>query len=55
MERFDILTADDEEPECGRCNHFDGGFDCEKHCGPEHSWNGYQRTVEEGEIEEWNI
>lgn len=37
-------TVDDEEPKCGRCNHFGDDFDCCEHCGAEHGWNGYERT-----------
>ena len=39
-------TANDEMPNCGQCDHFDGsdGFKCEKWCGPEHAWFGYRRT-----------
>lgn len=39
-------TANDEMPECGQCDHFDGsdGFKCEEWCGPEHGWFGYMRT-----------
>lgn len=40
-----IHTADDEEPDCNRCDNCDGRIlDCEKYCGPEHWWNGYRRT-----------
>ena len=39
-----IYTADDEEPECGKCDHNCDGFNCSKYCGPEHGWNGYCRT-----------
>lgn len=52
-----IFTADDEEPECMMCNNvckehkdfYGKPYDfCAKHCGPEHGWNGYERTkVEE--------
>lgn len=39
-------TANDEMPECGQCDHFDGsdGFKCKEWCGPEHGWFGYKRT-----------
>lgn len=52
-----IITADDESPDCGCCDHFDewvitdefgnkhdGCCEC---CGPEHCWAGYQRTIED--------
>ncbi len=43
-----IYTADDEEPDCGCCDHIDGPDDfCVKWCGPVHCWNGYSRTVYE--------
>lgn len=37
-------TADNEEPECGRCDHFGDDFDCCSSCGSEHGWYGYIRT-----------
>lgn len=40
----EIYTADNEEPKCGRCDYFGGGFDCCGKCGAEHGWNGYKRT-----------
>lgn len=44
-----IYTADDEEPICSRCDHlcdsFGCDFKCDEYCGPEHWWNGYERTV----------
>jgi hypothetical protein len=39
-----IYTADDEEPKCGRCDHFSGDFDCCGSCGAKHGWYGYTRT-----------
>lgn len=45
-----IYTADDEEPNCNKCCHCDrDDYLCLEHCGPEHSWNKYERieTVEE--------
>lgn len=41
-----VYTADDEEPDCGRCDNcdLDGEYFCVKSCGPEHGWYGYQRT-----------
>ena len=41
-----IYTADDEDPDCGRCDHFDAHDEfCAKWCGPDHCWNEYRRTV----------
>lgn len=46
-------TADDEEPDCGRCDHIcDSEEWCTEHCGAEHAWIGYRRTEEEIIIEE---
>ena len=36
-----IHTAEDEEPECNRCEHVDDDYFCVKKCGPEHGWYGY--------------
>lgn len=39
-----IYTADDEDPDCMRCDHC--GCDdylCITQCGAEHAWNGYER------------
>ena len=43
-----ILTADDEEQKCSRCDNCDLGSEyfCVHSCGPEHGWHGYQRTEE---------
>ncbi len=43
-----IYTADDEEPECNRCEHVDDDYFCVKKCGPEHGWNGYARVESYG-------
>lgn len=38
-------TADDEMPNCGRCDNVCGEyFKCEEWCGAEHGWFGYRRT-----------
>lgn len=40
-----VYTADDEEPDCGRCDHVvDNDKWCMEHCGGANSWNGYERT-----------
>lgn len=40
-----IYTADDEEPVCTRCFHFDGDdYICVERCGAEHAWFGYERV-----------
>ena len=40
-----IYTADDEEPDCGRCDHVcDSDNLCMDYCGPEHGWARYVRT-----------
>ena len=39
-----IYSADDEMPDCLRCDHFEDNFDCSKYCGAEHGWYGYRRT-----------
>jgi len=48
-----VYTADDEEPNCGRCDHICSpeAF-CEKFCGPEHGWNRYERSVEKEKFKE---
>ena len=46
--RNEVFTADDEEPDCGRCDNCDGSLrNCVKLCGPDHGWYGYQRTESE--------
>lgn len=42
--KFVRYNADQEDPDCGMCDHISGGFDCCGSCGPEHGWYGYQRT-----------
>ena len=42
-----IYDADDEMPDCGRCDHITEDFDCCGKCGPEHGWGGYTRTETE--------
>lgn len=38
-------TADNEEPDCGRCDHVcDSDNLCMDYCGPEHGWARYVRT-----------
>lgn len=45
-----IYTADNEEPKCERCDHINSPEKyCIKHCGPENAWNGYRRSIREGE------
>lgn len=40
-----VYTADDEEPDCMRCNHiFDSDKWCMEHCGGANGWGGYERT-----------
>lgn len=39
-----IYTADDEEPNCNRCDHIECGYPCIHRCGPEHGWYGYKRS-----------
>ena len=39
-------TADDEEPDCGRCEFIcEGNYMCTK-CGPEYGWANYRHRVE---------
>ena len=40
-----IYTADDEYPDCGRCDHICDRYDlcCDK-CGEEYWWQYYKRT-----------
>lgn len=44
---FIVLSADDEEPDCNRCDNIDCEYLCIKKCGPEHGWYGYKRTISE--------
>lgn len=43
MGEYVTYTADNEEPNCGRCVHACDDFPCEKECGAEHWWSGYRR------------
>lgn len=36
-------TADDEEPDCQKCDHITDDFDCSRKCGPKRGWKGYSR------------
>lgn len=39
------FTADDENPDCGRCSHINDSEDlCVKLCGAEHGWSLYERS-----------
>lgn len=37
-------TVDDEEPDCGACDHCSESSLCDA-CGPEHAWTWYKRTL----------
>lgn len=37
-------TADDEEPDCGACDHCSESSLCDA-CGPEYAWTWYKRTL----------
>lgn len=39
------LTADDETPNCGRCDHFGDDFKCDESCGANKGWYGYIRSI----------
>ena len=41
-------TADDEEPDCQKCDHISNNFDCSRKCGPNRGWKGYSR---EGKVD----
>lgn len=43
MARYVTYTVDDEDANCGRCEHCCDDFDCCKNCGAEHGWWGYSR------------
>lgn len=51
MSRIIQYTADDEDPDCGRCDNQDGRKICER-CGPEYGWGGYTRSELETEENE---
>lgn len=37
-------TVDEEDADCGKCNHCSDDYDCSAYCGAGHAWNGYNRT-----------
>jgi hypothetical protein len=45
------FTADDEMPDCGKCDHICDDFNCCDWCGPEHGWWGYRRTERIKEVD----
>ena len=45
MARYIEITADDEMPDCGKCDHCCDNFECGKLCGTEHGWCGYRRKI----------
>ena len=53
------LTADDENPDCGRCDYINASEDlCVKLCGAEHGWSLYERSecikAEGHAVNAWN-
>lgn len=44
------LSADDEEPDCGRCEYVCSGQDICDRCGPEYGWANYRHDVSIDEI-----
>lgn len=49
MSELNTYTADEEQPDCNRCEHVCEDYDCDNMCGPEHGWNGYERIEREEE------
>ena len=45
MDNIVILTADDEEPICIRCDNLTEMLCC-RWCGSEYGWANYQRSIE---------
>ena len=46
-------TADDEYPDCGRCDNINVSDElCARFCGADHGWNSYQRTIYEEDKQE---
>ena len=39
-----VYTADEEEPDCCRCDNCCRDCDCCEQCGPEYGWANYKRT-----------
>lgn len=51
LEEKTIYTADDEEPDCMRCDHCCDSYEiCEK-CGAEYWWAKYRRTEIDKELD----
>ena len=45
MHDYIVLTADDEDPICDRCDNCNNTYEyCSQNCGAENWWNGYKRT-----------
>ena len=42
-----INTVSNKFPDCMKCDHMGGDFDCCGSCGPQHGWYGYIRTESE--------
>ena len=50
MAKIRIYTADDEKPDCNKCDHCDNDdYLCVRSYGPEHGWSGYERIEREEE------
>lgn len=45
-----FYTADDEEPDCMKCDHCCQGSDLCDECGPEHWWHYYKRKEQDSEM-----
>lgn len=47
MDNLTRYTADDEVPNCGRCEHINDSNEwCMQNCGGANSWSGYLRYGE---------
>ena len=46
------FTANDEMPDCNKCDHVCDDVRCENFCGPAHGWLGYIRTVRRNDRED---
>lgn len=47
-----VYTADDETPDCMRCDHVCGIQERCNKCGSEYWWQHYQRTELDGGLED---